>query len=491
MVPSWLLALSTLLLSIISVAATGGFPPVVSPPGACGLDPADASCATVFDQCVNTLQNKSDPYSNEACVAAASCYPTNPDSFLSVLFCRVSGPTGNPPRSANIPRVNGSIASQILVNGSATYESYAKWYTGVVSTTNSNVTALIDIAFVKMSFDIILAWTGFCSTGKIPEGNLIDWFQWFSSVQGPSTTCGIIKNCPLTYYPYTMDLTVTCAKDKNAISNPFSIKSCVAAGLNWQDGIDSFLEAVTCRYNLNFGTSNSVPASNNLPALSFDLPVANPPPYTQQNFVDFTYGQLSAIGTSAVRWPSTIEFVTRTWTIIVAWTNFCLSGQVPQKNLSDLLKYSHVALTSTTCTCPTDPSQSCAQLFNVCLNSSTILTNPYADRNCVLAATCYNGGVKAFGNGISCAKNTEGRNTDPQFWPRLTESVFNTIGKNGVASQQNYIDAFYGALAGLPSPIWPSGVSYVAGRWTIIKDWTAFPTGNVPYKNFADWTQYS
>lgn len=39
--------------------------------------------------------------------------------------------------------------------------------------------------------------------------------------------------------------------------------------------------------------------------------------------------------------------------------------------------------------------------------------------------TTDNGGVKAFGNGISCAKNTEGRNTDPEFWPRLTETVSN------------------------------------------------------------------
>jgi hypothetical protein len=108
-----------------------------------------------------------------------------------------------------------------------------------------------------------------------------------------------------------------------------------------------------------------------------------------------------------------------------------------------------------------------------------------------LAASCYNGGVKVFGNAISCAKNTEGRNTDPQFWPRLTETVFNTIGKNGVATQQNYIDAFYGALSKLNSPIWPSSVNYVIGRWTVIKTWTAFPTGNIPYKNFADWTQYS
>jgi hypothetical protein len=42
----------------------------------------------------------------------------------------------------HILRPYGQIASQMLVNGNATYESYAKWYTGVVSTTNPNVTAL-------------------------------------------------------------------------------------------------------------------------------------------------------------------------------------------------------------------------------------------------------------------------------------------------------------------------------------------------------------
>ncbi|KAF8635168.1 hypothetical protein AX15_000504 [Amanita polypyramis BW_CC] len=459
MISFWSVALPPLLISVAGVAATGGFPPVTSPPGACGLFPADASCATVFEACVNTLQNKTDPYSNEACVAAASCYPINPDSFLSNLYCRISGPTGNPPRSANIPRVPPSIATRILVRGEfADIQSYTSWYTGVVTAANPNVTKLIDPAFVKMSFDTIQAWTGFCSNGEVPDGNLVDWFQYFSTVTGPATTCGIIPNCPLTYYPYTMDLTVTCAKDRNAVSNPFSVNTCVAAALNWKDGIDSFLAAVTCRYNINFASNNGVPASNKLPALSFNLPVANPPPYTQQNLIDFTYGSLSAIGTSAVRYPSTIDFVTQRWSIIVAWTNFCTTGKVPQKNLSDFLKYSHGALTSTSCTGPTctpDPNASCAELFSVCLNAKAILTDPYADSNCVLAATCFNGGVKAFGNAISCAKNTFGRNTNPQFWPRLSQTVFNTMSKNGVMNQQNYIDAFYGALAQLTSPIWP------------------------------------
>ncbi|KAF8639049.1 hypothetical protein AX14_010126 [Amanita brunnescens Koide BX004] len=122
---------------------------------------------------LRSLQNKTDPYGNEACVAAASCYPINPDSFLANLYCRISGPTGNPPRSADVPRVSIPIATSILVCGEfATYESYSTWYTGVVTAVNPNVNQLIDPALVKMSFDIILAWTGFCSNGEIPDGQV-------------------------------------------------------------------------------------------------------------------------------------------------------------------------------------------------------------------------------------------------------------------------------------------------------------------------------
>lgn len=495
MVSFWVVGLTSLLLSATNVVATGGFPPVTSPPGACGLFPADASCATVFEACVNTLQNKADPYSSEVCVAAASCYPTNPDSFLSNLFCRIQGPTGNPPKSADIPRVPPSILGNILVRGEfASLQSYTSWYNRVVTSVNPNATVLIDPAFVKMSFDIILAWTGFCSNGEVPAGNLGDWFQFFSTVTGPATTCNLVPNCPITFYPYAMDLTVTCAHQQNAVSNPFSIQSCVAAALNWHDGVDSFLQALTCRYNIINNGNVAVPASNNLPPLSFNLPVSNPPPYTQQNFVDFTYGSVTAIGTSAARYPSTIDFVTRTWASIVQWTNFCSTGAVPQQNLSDLLQYSHVALTGTcsAVTCTPDANASCNQLFTACLSSSTILTDPYADSNCVLAATCWGGGINAFGNAISCAKNTQGKNANPQFWPRLTQAVFNTLGNSntGIISQQNYIDAFYGSLGKLSSPIWPD-VNYVIGKWTTIATWAKFPNGNIPYGNFADWLTYS
>ncbi|KAF8638151.1 hypothetical protein AX17_002408 [Amanita inopinata Kibby_2008] len=483
---------ASVVLGAVSVGATGGFPPVTSPPGACGLDPADASCATVFEACVSTLKNHTDPFSNEACVAAASCYPTNPDAFLASLYCRFQGPSSNFTHSVSLPRVSNEVYSRTTVRGEfVSLESYTNWYKGVVTAANPNVTALIDPAFVTMSFDTILAWTGFCSSGEIQQQNFLDWFQYFSTVKGPGTTCGLVKNCPITNYPYTQDLLDICSSNQNAVSNPFSIDTCVAAALNWQDGINSFLQAVTCRYNIRFNNHLPAPLGNQVPPLSLNLTNQNPP-YTQQNFIDFTYGALAKIG-GAVRYPSTVDFVIKRWDLIVAWTNFCSTNAVPQKNLSDFLRYSADPITST-CpeqTCPPDPNASCQQLFESCLKAPTILTDPYANTQCVLAATCYSAGVKAFGNAISCAKNTFGRNANPQFWPRLTEATFFELSRNQPdMSQQNYIDAFYGALATLSSPIWPD-VNYVIGRWTHIKTWAGFPSGNIPYKNFADYLQYS
>ncbi|KAM6499070.1 hypothetical protein JOM56_004578 [Amanita muscaria] len=345
MISSWVVGSTYLLLSATSVVATGGFTPASSAPGPCGWFPADASCSTVFQACVNTLKDTADPYSNEVCVAAASCYPTNPDLFLSDLFCRIQGPNSTAPKSADIPRVSESIIGNMLVRGEfASLQSYTTWYNNVVTSANPGATVLIDPAFVKMSFDIMLAWTGFCSNGEIPSSNFGDWFQWFSTVTGPATTCNLVTNCPISYQPYLIDLTVTCAREQNAVSDPFSIQSCVAAALNWQDGIDSFLQAVTCRYNILNGGNVGVPASNDLPALSFNLPVSNPPPYTQQNLVSFTYSSVSAIATSLHRYPGSFDIVYGRWNLIVKWTNFCSTSTVPQQNLSDFLKYSHIAL---------------------------------------------------------------------------------------------------------------------------------------------------
>ncbi|KAM6492351.1 hypothetical protein JOM56_012075 [Amanita muscaria] len=68
--------------------------------------------------------------------------------------------------------------------------------------------------------------------------------------------------------------------------------------------------------------------------------------------------------------------------------------------------------------------------------------------------------------------------------------VFNTIGNSqtGIASQQNYIDAYYSTLSKLPSPLWPD-INYVIGNWAVIASWTKFPSGNIPYLSLADWLQ--
>ncbi|PFH47262.1 hypothetical protein AMATHDRAFT_152540 [Amanita thiersii Skay4041] len=495
MLSSLALGLSATLLGATSVLATGGFPPVTSPPGACGPTPADASCTAVFLACVASVTDRADPLKTEQCVAAASCYPQNVDAFLGGLYCRLQGPSGTFPRSVSIPRISDEVYGRIAVRGEfISLESYTNWYKRVATEANPNVTAVVDPAFIKESFDIIAAWTGFCSTGNIPKSNFLDWFQYSSTVSGPATSCGTVNNCPKTFNPYSQDLLVACANDPNAVSNPFSIRTCVAGALNWEGGINSFLQAVTCRYNIIHSTNLPAPTGTGVPALSFNLPVSNPPPYTQQNFVDFTYGTLSSIG-PGVRFPSIVDFVTHRWAIIVAWTNFCNTGAVPQANLSDFLRYSASALTSTSCVtgpiCNPDPNASCQQLFQSCIKASNILTDPYSNLHCALAASCWGGGVIGFGNAISCALNTQGRGANPRFYPRLSQSIFDSMaGGDSTISQQNYIDSFYGALSTLTSPIWPD-VNYVIERWTRIKTWANFPDGNVPYQNFADFLQYS
>ncbi|KAM6500237.1 hypothetical protein JOM56_003251 [Amanita muscaria] len=347
MVSDMFFAFTLIASNLYAVAATGGFPPVTGPPGACGLLPADASCAAVFLGCVKTLKNKSDPYSNEACVAAATCYPTNPDSFLASLSCRI-GSGGTPLHSSEIPRAADTIISKLLVNDTfATYSSYASWYKGVATNADPDVTVLIDPAFVKMSYDIVLAWTSFCSSGNIPKNNFGDWLQYFSSVKAPQTTCNLVSNCPITYYPYVMDLTVSCAKHKDAISNTFDIETCVAAGLHWPDGVDNFLQAVACRYGLNYNTDQPAPQSNSLPD-TFQLPAPNS--FKIQNFLDFTNAALKSIGTSDARSPSiNTDFVTYRWALIVAWANSCSTSAVSHQQIADFLKYSHTVLTKTSC----------------------------------------------------------------------------------------------------------------------------------------------
>jgi len=94
--------------------------------------------------------------------------------------------------------------------------------------------------------------------------------------------------------------------------------------------------------------------------------------------------------------------------------------------------------------------------------------------------------------------------------PRLSQDVFNTLSEgNSVVSQQNIIDAYYGALtntvkscggppgaetvcpSGTSGP-YPTDASYVVDFWETVSAWTGFcSTREVPYQNLADYLQYS
>ena len=118
------------LLYAIGVAASGVFPPV--PPGVlgpCGPLPSDALCSTVFTACNKTLVWKQtyffaitevlilleqtdlyDPFNNEVCVGAASCYPGNPQEFVRDLSCyRLGKPGAGLTSTLNLPRVSNAV----------------------------------------------------------------------------------------------------------------------------------------------------------------------------------------------------------------------------------------------------------------------------------------------------------------------------------------------------------------------------------------------
>ncbi|KAK2464536.1 hypothetical protein APHAL10511_003443 [Amanita phalloides] len=490
MVFSKVVGLSTLLLGAVGAIADGVFPPVL--PGAlgnCGPLPTDAACSTVFVACNKTLTNINDPFSNEACVAAASCYPGRPNDFLYGIDCYLTGRKegGGPTSTLSIPRVSSEVYDKIAINGDITYDSYNKWFTGVAIAADPGADKLIDIALIRINWDIIAGWTGFCSTNTIPKQNFLDWFQYSSTAGGTTGTCGTVGDCPLSIYPYHMDLLIPCTKYSNALTNPFSIQVCVAAALNWDTGVDSFLQGVACRYNLERGTNETAPASNSLPALSVDI--APNSPYSQQDFVDFAFGALSSIHAS-VRWPTVGSWVTTQWAGIVKWTNFC-GASVPKKNLSDFLHYSHYKI-GQNCprVCGQDSNPGCQQLFRLCTSRSSFI-NPWNERTCILAATCYNGGIQTFASDYSCEEGTTGKDAQPQNFPRLQENVWGTLDNptTGVMGTQDYIRDVTDALNGTANLV-PS-TSYLTSKWSTISKWAGFSSGEVPFSNFADWLQDS
>ncbi len=60
-------------------------------------------------------------------------------------------------------------------------------------------------------------------------------------------------------------------------------------------------------------------------------------PVTQQNFIDFVYGTLSALGKG--NWPSSVNVLLESWNQELGWTLTC--DTIPYTNLNDFLHYYH------------------------------------------------------------------------------------------------------------------------------------------------------
>jgi len=507
------IALISAILGAASIAAVpadkdlapraGSYPPVTGPPGACSPLPVDKTCGDVFLKCVDRQDQPNAALTSDVCIAAAVCYPTSVDNFLSNLNCRIRM-ASNIPLSVSLPRISDTLFNHISNNqAGVTFNAFQVWYTNTVASTGT--TDIVIGSFVQEMYDIISAWSGFCnqpvSTRSIPKQNFLNWIQYSSTVAGPALTCGQTPQQPTceTAAPYCQSLMLSCASVSGVLSDPFSNKQCVSAATCWPTGVDKFLAAVACKQG------KPVVTSRNLPRLSqslFSSVTGGNPGMSEQNYVDFIYSSEGSIDPSKtpINWPK-IADVIPPWLEIVRWTGFCATNVVPYGNLADWFQYSSSVInsapkcsTSTPPQCTPDPDPSCNFMLQGCIaypNTHAgfdLVHNPFASQICVMAATCNANGLTGFAKAIACATGTPV--PSPPKYTRLTQGVFNQMPlTNGKLSAQNYVDVFYGTLTTLNSNVWPT-YAYVANNYARLAAWTQI-SGDQPYFNFADWLQWS
>ncbi|KAG8215323.1 hypothetical protein J3R82DRAFT_8915 [Butyriboletus roseoflavus] len=243
-------------------------------------------------------------------------------------------------------------------------------------------------------------------------------------------------------------------------------------------------------------------------------------PYmTQQNYIDAYYGAISQ--TPNGTYPDSVTYIMGQWQTIAAWAGFCDTLNIPYSNVADWLEYSSVpgvcpavssclsALVETLKPCVPQPitdNGSCAEMVTQC--QLWVTNGLFQNEYCVLASFCY------------AWSNTDVLLLDeyPTYLPipttsqetRLSEAVFyNMTGGAPTMSQQNAIDAYYGALTGTwrssggpfgaytPEKTtnngpYPTSPQYVIDFWAIISAWTGFcGTLEIPYSNLADYLSYA
>jgi len=313
--------------------------------------------------------------------------------------------------------------------------------------------------------------------------------------------------------------TTTIADPTNALSHPACIALVVC------EGPTSFLQTFP-------------PNQPRLSLTAFNVVSNGSPVITQQQFIDFYYGTISSINATAPangtliatpEYPSSVDAVIGWWQTAVAWTGFCSTSSIPYSNLADWIQYVSApgvcgAVQSCNATTnaalpacvpqPITDNGSCAEMVTQCFATGAAPpTKIFANNYCVLAALCYSEStVDVLIKDLTKRDYLYvGAPVLSVNQPRLSQTVFNTLSKgNTFVSQQNMIDAYYGALTNTvqicpgppgssttPCPSgksgpYPTDASYIINFWSHVSAWTGFcNTRNIPYQNFADYLQYS
>ncbi|KAK7043324.1 chitin synthase [Favolaschia claudopus] len=143
-----------------------------------------------------------------------------------------------------------------------------------------------------------------------------------------------IPACLKTIELSCLNLAANCIDTVNGgnFNNLWGIPSCVAAATCY--GVGDLITSVQCQ--TGFTLTNAAQTSLDGNIYAGIVGGCTSCAITQQNYVDFYYGQLTAINTA--NWPSSNAVVQALWSAITAWTATSLS--VPYQNFNDWLHYS-------------------------------------------------------------------------------------------------------------------------------------------------------
>ncbi|KAF5310850.1 hypothetical protein D9619_008000 [Psilocybe cf. subviscida] len=326
---------------------------------------------------------------------------------------------------------------------------------------------------------------------------------------------------------YCKQLLNTCAASPNALSNPWSVKACLfgASCFGGQRPVDNFLAAVASAKN-----ASSAPASHNVPRVSqtvFNSISTNGKAITQQNFIDGVFGTLA---TTNGPFPDA-TFVIQDFSRLAEWTAFCNGQGIPSKNFADYYQFSatvnspgcggtvtssarittitlHPITTASTIRSPVTTitaspvpvptggvaEVSCSKMYDTCVaQANKAVSDAWSHPACLFAATCFGGQRPVDGllSAVFGAKRNSGAAPTSVKETRLSTTTTKSISTDGkTVTQQNWIDGYYGLLSSLGGPF-PTSASIVINDFDRVRGWTGFCKGGIPFKNLADYFQFS